>query len=96
MYKHPVVKGDSFEFSLQEVDGRVFVHLDVWRYNKSVLLEMAEAFEDLKDSCAMEGIKELYAFSANHKFCRMGGGELVQIKDWKGEDYGVYRWEVMF
>lgn len=95
MYKHPVYKDEAFEFYIQEVDDKVFIHLDVWDYNKSVLLRMAEAFEDIKDACALDGVEEVYAFSPNHKFCLMGGGELIQITEWKRREYGVYKWVTM-
>lgn len=95
MSKELVYQDKDFEFYLEAHDSGMFIHLDVWKYGKSVLVRLINAFEDIKDACAMEGVETLYAFSPNHKFCTMGGGELLNIQEYRGEEYGVYKWEMM-
>ena len=72
-YKIPVVEQDSFTLYLEPVEGLLFIHCDVYRWNKTTKIELHKALDclmkDYNILCALHDIDD----NKHRKFLEMYG-----------------------
>lgn len=71
MSKEVVYEDDDFALEEQIEQGVVFIHLLVYRFNKTVLKKMQGMFQVLKGTYKEDGYGEIFAFTPDPKFCRL-------------------------
>ncbi len=80
----------EYVVELENEQGRLFVHLKVYKWGPSVLKELKEVLNGLKAKAAKIGYEYLHTYTRNPKFCKMLGGSFTM----KFRDYEVYSWEL--
>jgi hypothetical protein len=73
-------------------EGRALIHCDVDEWSFSVAKELDKEANDLMDSLAAKGYRELFAVGPNPRFCEYMGGECLGWAKIDGVEYWGYRW----
>lgn len=89
-----VVDDPDYTVDLQEVEGKLFVHITVHEFNKNVYKRIIESSFDIEEALQQYGYTEVYAVTKSKSFAEKMG--LHFIDDIYNEDdtYGVYVWEL--
>lgn len=86
-------------FSIKVVDighGDAVVHVDVQKWSHNVRRMIDEAIDDVIPVLISKGIETVYAIGALHpRFCEYMGGEFVLTHTVDGEEYEVFKWELV-
>lgn len=84
---------ESVTVTLQEWDGKCFIHVDVNKFSHSHLKRFYRLFADIQTYLTQQGLCEMYSYSPNLKFCQMFGGKVLSTFTHNNNTYGVIRWE---
>lgn len=100
-YNNHIIKelcsNSKFKITLEELDGVLFVHCDVFEYKKSAIRELIDTFKLLGKAAADSGYEEVAAYTLNKRFARLMNNtfELVGTVPTKnGEVFEVLVWEL--
>lgn len=81
----------EYVIRLEDEQGHLFIHLDVYRWDKTVVRELREEFATIKRRAYENGYKFISTYTKNPKFVKMFGG----IKTMEVKDYEVFSWELV-
>ena len=85
---------DDFELIGEDVDGQLFIHCTVHKFNKSVLKQMREVFEVVQEQSKEVGYNEIFSYTSNPKFAKLFVGvEYITSIDSLGKTYEVFKWD---
>ncbi len=85
------IEEDEYRFRLEECEGLLFLHVDVYEWGLSLCKEMKLAFEECLAWAKDQGHTHVMAYTENHHFVAMSkSAELVETRG----TYGVYVWAV--
>ena len=74
---------------------QVNLHVEAYNWNKTVLKEMREVFEEAKEGFHLEGFSKLYTISPNPKFCKLFAGyEHLGTVDFEGVEHHILSWDL--
>jgi len=74
---------------------QINLHVDAYNWNKSVLKEMREVFEEAKEGFHLEGFSKLYTVTPNPKFCKLFKGYTdLGVVDIDGVGYNLITWDL--
>lgn len=80
----------EYVFRLEDEQGHLFVHLEVYKWNRGIAREIKEEFEKLKQKAHKVGYKYISAYTQNPKFVNMFGGTKVMTF----KEYEVFSWDL--
>lgn len=79
---------DIVKVELEELDGMVFIHVQLRDWNKAIAEYLMALWEELKIHLWVDGYDQLFTYNANMKFTR-----LISQQEWhscgKDEQYNV-------
>ncbi len=80
----------EYVIKLEDEQGRLFVHLSVYKWNKEIKKELEEEFAILKKKALEAGYEFIHTYTRNPKFCKlMGGSHTMNFRK-----YEVWSWEL--
>lgn len=86
---------EDFEAKLEEHSGQVFLHCEVFHFNKSVMKRMQVVFEEICEGMRYFGFSYLNAYTPNPKFVKkFGEPVVVKTIPYGEEEYEVMVWEL--
>lgn len=86
---------EMFQARLEDVDGVIFLHIEVKQMKKKTIDALLDEFPDFKSKIKSAGYKFLYTYSRTPKFYEIFKGyEVMGDMEWEGENYKVLRWEL--
>ena len=86
---------DNFCFQYVIYNETVFLHALVSCFKPSVLKKMFFVFNSFLSEMKEKGLTEIYSLTPNPKFCELLGGRFKDIIECNGEEYEVYKWELI-
>lgn len=89
-----VVDDPDYTVDLEEVEGKLFVHIEVHEFNKNVYKRIIESSFDMEEALIEQGYETVYALTKNKCFTeKLGLSFIDDVEDDSGT-YGVYVWEL--
>jgi len=86
---------DLYQARLEEVDGVLYVHVEVYQMAKSTVAILRKEFEILKAKVRDAGYSHLFTYTTNPRFYKFfKGSSVVGNYVWQGQDYEVLTWEL--
>ncbi len=88
-------KDDDFTVKLEEVDGLLFVHVNVERFTPSSFKRMKALWEEIYERAWYGGYESIYAYTPDETFVkRFGKMPYNKINEYRqsGIVYNVYEW----
>lgn|SRR5690554_550577 len=81
---------ENYHMTYEEIDGQIFVHLEVEKVSKSVLKNIEQKWEDFKARLYYLGYEYIFTYTNDLRFPRMFGAK--SIGKWNGKEVMV--WEL--
>jgi hypothetical protein len=86
---------DRYQARLEEVDGVLYVHVEVYQMTKSTLSLLRKEFDILKKKVKEAGYSHLFTYTSNSRFYKLFPGcRPVGDYDWQGQHYEVMTWDL--
>lgn len=87
---------ENFKVILEDIDGYLFIHVEVFNYNKTVKQRMMLMWEDVKNWADVTHYDGINCYTPNPKFVKLLGGECEVLRTIQSGDdtYEVLRWEL--
>jgi hypothetical protein len=80
----------EYVIRLEDEQGRLFVHLDVFKWDKTIKRELEEEFVNLKEKATKAGYSFIHTYTRNPKFCKvMGGSKTMDFRDYEVWSWGL-------
>lgn len=92
-----LLETDNYTVKCEEKSGMPFIHWEVQHFNKSLLKEMREVAEEIKEAFRYFGHEEIYAYvpKAKVKFSKtISDPETIAEIEHLGIEYEVLRWDL--
>ena len=88
-----IFEDDDCKVSLEELEGKLFVHVKLFRATRPVLDKLQEIWAAIRDKCYWLGYEAIYTYTKEPRMVKFfPGSEFLGGYDYKGEKYGVYQW----
>lgn len=68
-----IYKTSDYEVALENYQGSLFIHVEVFKNSLGTIRELKGKFEELKSLLVEVGYENLWAYSKNNKFCKLFG-----------------------
>lgn len=93
--KQKIFEDEDVRFDVEEAEGFLFLHCEVFNYNRQVKAKVQELFESITDACIYFGWSALHAYTPNPKFAKMfGDPRVIDEVVVDGQNLEVLRWEL--
>ncbi len=84
------IDAPEYTVRLEDEQGGLFVHIDVFKWDREIKRELLEELAKLKVKAHNAGYPFMHAYTRNPKFCKlMGGSHTMDFKS-----YEVWSWEL--
>lgn len=84
-------KDDKFKIYLEEIDYNIFIHVEIYEFNKEVLKDIKYQWAEVALKMYLLGYEELFTYTKDRRIVDLVGGA-SQIGNYKG--YEVWKWEL--
>lgn len=86
---------EDFMLKVEELDGHLFMHVDVTNWTPSSYKRGVEKFEEVIKRAYWGGYEAVYTYIKNPKFAKMfGSPEWLQTLNHNDEQYELMRWKL--
>lgn len=89
-----LVQNINYHLSYEMRDDNMFLHFDVFNYNKSVRKEMVKDWELVKANLAASGVKHVFTYSGNKHFIKLFGGKVISVIVYRDTVAEVNAWDL--
>ena len=87
---------DTFKMSVEEEQGKLFIHCDVVKFSKETLSKIKECWSMAKTSLSEQGFDSIYSYTDNLQFCEVVDNSFTKLTslDVDGKTLEVLKWEL--
>lgn len=89
-----VITSDDYNVSLSYEHEAVFLHCDVFNFNKDVYKRVEKSWVDVREALWYEGFEYVIAVPQKRGLVNKLGFEHLEDVEYAGKEYGVYIWHL--
>lgn len=86
-----IFKDDNYRISVEEIDGCLFVHCELYKFSKAVLKDVKTTWAELLIHLYFMGYEEVFTYTKDMRLPNLVGGGQV-IGSW--DDWRVVKWDL--
>lgn len=96
MYNKMVwLENDDFKAEVQQFEGQVYLHCEVYNFSKSVLEKIREEFYKVAELTYQRGLTHMFSYTSNLKFTNLiAPCEVIGEVSERGTTLKVIAWEL--
>lgn len=97
MSRQVFYENDDFTLSLEEINEQAFVHIEIYRFSKSVLEDILEQWKQILMRFYLLGYDAIYTYTRDPRIVNLvGGSEEIGQDDPDLNNLGVrmYKWDL--
>jgi len=92
---YEVYSDDCFNLMIEEEQGQLFVHCEVFKHSKSTIRRIQKCFKYMKEEVFSNGFTQLFCYIQDLKFVRIIDDTFSELPSvtHEGKTYEVVRWD---
>lgn len=94
MYETKVIhKDEDCKITLEELDGKLFVHVGLFKFSRPVLEKLLIIWATIKAKCYYLGYEAIYTYTRDPRIVKFfPNGEELGDYEYQGQNYKVFQW----